>query len=61
MQTMIVAAAAAVVGSPHGTSAMWVGKAVMQGNSRAAMLWHLQQFKAHVLTSMTLRQYDIFS
>ena len=31
-----------------------VGKAVMQGDSRAAMLWHLRQFEAHVLTSVTL-------
>ena len=31
-----------------------VGKAVMQGDSRAAILWHLWQFEAHVLTSVAL-------
>ena len=37
-----------------------VGKTVMQDDSQAAMLWHLWQFEAHVLTSVTLMRYDIF-
>ena len=54
MSTMIAAAA---VGSPHGSyvhQLCGVGEAVMQGDSQVAILCHLQQFEAHVLTSVTL-------
>ena len=45
MQTII---AAAVLGSPHGTSATavcGVDKAAMQGDSQVAMLWNLRNLK----------------